>query len=160
MYPFLLSLPYYSLTIILPPLFPSSPLSYWPHFSSLLSPSLSTVTTSQTSSSTQRTKDYEDVLKKALCDLSKSYPVETHELLYNFRLEVILLSSFFLYFILLVFFLPSVYLILFHSTGSAKCSFSPFFFPFIFTLFALPFLFISATKLFSRLLFFIPNFFH
>ena len=119
-------LPYYSLTIILPPLFPSSPLSYWPLFSTLLYSTLtfsiplkqhhedlpalstllyctllyshvlySTVTTSRTSSSTQRTKDYEDVLKKALCDLSKSYPVETHELLYNFRLEVILLSSFF-----------------------------------------------------------------
>ena len=36
----------------------------------------------------QRSKDYEDLLKTALSDLSKSHPVETHELLYNFRLEV------------------------------------------------------------------------
>eukprot|EP00596_Hydrurales_sp_CCMP1899_P009618 CAMPEP_0119034286 /NCGR_PEP_ID=MMETSP1177-20130426/1284_1 /TAXON_ID=2985 /ORGANISM="Ochromonas sp, Strain CCMP1899" /LENGTH=1580 /DNA_ID=CAMNT_0006991613 /DNA_START=41 /DNA_END=4783 /DNA_ORIENTATION=- len=35
----------------------------------------------------QRTKDYEDLLKKTLYDLSHSHPVETHELLYNFRLE-------------------------------------------------------------------------
>jgi hypothetical protein len=35
----------------------------------------------------QRTKDYEDHLKKQLAVLAHSHPVETHELLYNFRLE-------------------------------------------------------------------------
>ena len=97
--PTILSPSSYLLFFPLPPLV-LAPLLY----SSLLYSHLlySTVTTSSTSSSTQRTKDYEDVLKKALCDLSKSYPVETHELLYNFRLEVILLSSSFFLFLLLL----------------------------------------------------------
>lgn len=35
----------------------------------------------------QRTKDYEDHLKKELAVLAQNHPIETHELLYNFRLE-------------------------------------------------------------------------
>jgi hypothetical protein len=35
----------------------------------------------------QRTKDYEDVLKSTLGKLAADYPVETHELLYNFSLQ-------------------------------------------------------------------------